>query len=541
MRLFRKYRVRKKTLTGVSRTTLTRFKTLLGFGVRKKKKDLPWMLYVSFFGSIIVLISRLIMLFPACTVDKMDESGKPHSGKQVAAQITTGDLTDNGIEVVIRTDTTSFPAPSEERIIGITNGELFELEGVEQNTPAIITFMDNTSRTATVNASGQIRGDNSEINLTVQSLSLNGEAPVLIGRLGCETIHLKFNNGALVHRNAANGAIPIGTYAELQLINTATDALAANYIQESDINLMGKPWTPVGRGNNASNCFTGTYDGNCRTINGLYINDPSLDYAGLFGCIGATDVAGEVKNTGVSGNVTGREWIGGIAGYVNPGRIENCFSAVDVTGGGATTSAGNRVGGIAGQLYMGSAIVNCYSTGKITGIQHVGGITGLLNSNNGTNLSVVENCYATGAVSGKISVGGLVGQVQTGGVVWNSVALNPYVYSEPSTTSQYPVARVAVRIAASNYSVNNYAWGGMGTNHGASFMLGTHAAKHDVHNGFDGVSAPAATFRTAAFWTSNSTSSTTPRTGWDTSIWSITDGKLPGLFNKPVELPNHLR
>ena len=417
---------------------------------------------------------------------------------------------------------------------------LFELEGVAQNTPATVYFTNSTSRAATVNASGQIVGDKSEINLTVESLSLNGGVPVLIGRTGGETIHLKFNGAALVHRNAVNGAIPIGSYAELQLINTAAGALGYDYKQDADINLMGKVWTPIGR--NATNYhFTGTYDGNRKMITGLYINNTSLDYAGLFGYIGVSGDPGEVKNLGVAGSVTGREWVGAIAGYVNPGRIENCFSTANVTGGGTTQAAGHRVGGIAGQIYTGSSIVNCYSTGNVTGIQDVGGIVGLLNSNSGTNLSIVENCYATGAVSGVYLVAGVAGQINNGGIVRNSVALNPYVHSEPSANIQHPVGRVEVRISGTNGDINKYAWDGMGTNNGEAFLLGTHATKQDVHTGYDGVSTPAATFRTAAFWTTTSSSPTTPWTAWDTSVWTITDGKLPGLFNKPVDIPIHLQ
>jgi len=418
---------------------------------------------------------------------------------------------------------------------------LFELEGVAQETPATITFTNNSSRTATVNASGQIPGNKSEINLTVESLSLNGGAPVLIGRMGGETIRLKYNNGVLVHRDAVNDIIPIGTYAEIQLINTASGALAGNYKQESDINLMGKPWTPIGRGNNAANRFTGKYNGNGNMIHGLYINNTSLDYAGFFGYVGTTGITGEVKNLGVAGNVTGREWVGGIAGYAYMSRIENCFSTADIVAAGTTQNAGHRVGGIVGQIYYGSTLSNCFSTGNVTGVQDVGGIIGLVNSNSGSNVSVVENCYATGAVSGIYLAGGVAGQVNTGGVVRNSVALNPYVHSEPSVTTQYPVGRVAVKVVASNNSVNNYAWTDMGTNNGESFLLGTHATKQDVHNGYDGVSTNAATFRSAAFWTTTSALPTTPWTGWDTSIWSITNGKLPGLFNKTVELPVHLQ
>ena len=443
-----------------------------------------------------------------------------------------------------RTAYIHFKAGRLTNIIAVTQGMpqtiLFELDGVPMNTPAKITFTNGYTRTDAVNTLGQIPGHYSEYSLTVESLSLNGGTPILIGRKGVETIYLKYNNGNLEHRNVLNGAIPIGAYSELQLINTASGALSENYKQEADINLMDKPWTPIGRGNNATNRFTGRYDGNGHLITGLYINNTSLDYAGLFGYVGATGAPAEVVNLGVLGSVTGREYVGGLVGYLYMSTIENCFSAVDVTGAGATATAGHRVGGVAGQIYYGSNLVNSFATGNVKGLQNVGGVVGLVNSNSNANTTTVENCYATGAVSGAYLVGGVAGQINTGGIVRNSVALNPYVQSAPSTTTQYPVGRVLVKIVASNNSVNNYAWTGMGTNNGEPFLLGTQPTKQDVHNGYDGVSIHSATIGSAAFWTTTSTSSTTPWTGWDTSIWTITNGKLPGLFNKTVDLPAHL-
>jgi len=404
---------------------------------------------------------------------------------------------------------------------------LFELGGVASGATAMITYTNNSSRTTTVNNYKKILAEPSDSYLTIESLSISGGAPILIGRKGNETVSLKFNNGNLVHRDAAlDGMIPIGTYSELQLINTAAGALEGHYKQEADIQLMDKPWTPIGK--NSNNSFTGIYDGNGHAITGLSINNTSLDNAGLFGYVGAANVSSGVFNLGVSGSVTGRQYVGGIVGYLYSSTIANCFAAVDVTGAGTTTNAGTSVGGIAGQIYYGSHLNNSYSTGNVTGIQNVGGIVGLLNSNAGTNISVVENCYATGAISGNYLVAGVVGQINQNGLVRNCVALNKYVKGNPSATSQYPVGRVFVRTVGTNNSSNNHAWSAMGLNGGAPFQLGA----EESLNGYDGISIPTATLKSTAFWTISA--------GWDTAVWTIKDGKLPGLFNKSVEFPGHI-
>jgi hypothetical protein len=48
----------------------------------------------------------------------------------------------------------------------------------------------------------------------------------------------------------------------------------------------GKGWVPIGASKtNSTSPFYGTFDGGGHTISGLYINDPTLDHAGLFGIL----------------------------------------------------------------------------------------------------------------------------------------------------------------------------------------------------------------------------------------------------------------
>ena len=190
----------------------------------------------------------------------------------------------------------------------------------------------------------------------------------------------------------------------------------------ADIDLTGKEWTPIPG-------YTGTFDGDGKTITGLTINKSSESNVGLFASIieGGTvknltldnvniitassnvgAIAGEnsgtIENCSVSGNVEGNElnvsYVGGITGK-NQGTITACHSSATVKG--------INVGGIAGQ--SNAFITACYSTGNVTvenniaSYSYVGGVVG-----QNTVRANLTACYATGDVKGGGDyVGGVVG------------------------------------------------------------------------------------------------------------------------------------
>ena len=162
----------------------------------------------------------------------------------------------------------------------------------------------------------------------------------------------------------------------------------------NDIDLEGSAtnqWTPIG--NSEENAYTGTFNGNGNTISGLTINDSNADDQGLFGYVGT---GGTVKDLTVSGSVSGRMFVGGIAGR-NGGNVINCAFSGSVSGN-------SPVGGVVGSNSFSATVTNCYNTGTVTGTSKwVGGVVGL---NSGGN---VENCYNIGDVSGGEDVGGVVG------------------------------------------------------------------------------------------------------------------------------------
>lgn len=116
------------------------------------------------------------------------------------------------------------------------------------------------------------------------------------------------------------------------------------------------PWTPIG--NNAGTegwQFLGTFDGNDRTVRGLYV-EGAHGYAGLFGVVGmlGRNTKAEVKNLRVEGKVFVERvfYAGGVAGFVGYGaKITGCSfqGTVETTvDNRATAGYTGYTGGIAG-------------------------------------------------------------------------------------------------------------------------------------------------------------------------------------------------
>ena len=173
-----------------------------------------------------------------------------------------------------------------------------------------------------------------------------------------------------------------------------------NITLDTDIDLTGKDWTPIGT--SFSNSYKGTFDGGGHTIKGLTFTTNDK-YAGLFGWL---NKAGTVKNVVMEGvQITSNQIyggsIGGVAGY-SWGTIENCSVSGSVSG---TV----YVGGVVGAQIDGS-ITGCSSSATVKGTVDVGGVAGQTNSS-----ATLTACYATGNVIieidpvKNISGGGLVG------------------------------------------------------------------------------------------------------------------------------------
>ena len=200
-----------------------------------------------------------------------------------------------------------------------------------------------------------------------------------------------------------------------------------NITLTDNIDLTGIDWTPIGKDDNKA--YTGTFDGNGKTITGLTVTG-SNKYAGLFGDIDengtvknvvledvqitsdnssgsvggvAGDSWGTIENCSVSGSVSGTLFVGGVVSNQIGGSITGCSSS-------ATVKGEAYVGGIAGETNYGATLTACYATGSVTGSGsgtiYVGGVTG------SNNLGILTACYhAKGDVSGPTgTTGGVAGR-----------------------------------------------------------------------------------------------------------------------------------
>ena len=151
-------------------------------------------------------------------------------------------------------------------------------------------------------------------------------------------------------------------------------------------------WEPIGYFNSNSDyaIYSGTFDGNGKTISGLYLSNNSLSYMGLFGYS-----SGTIKNVGVIDSYfKGYEYIGGVCGY-NAGTVKLCYSN--------SYLSGSNIGGVCGLNHPGANIANCYHTGTVNGGTNVGGVCGA-NSSGAT----ITNCHNVGTLSGT-TVGSVCG------------------------------------------------------------------------------------------------------------------------------------
>ncbi|MCQ2193238.1 MAG: hypothetical protein MJZ23_10350, partial [Paludibacteraceae bacterium] len=234
-------------------------------------------------------------------------------------------------------------------------------------------------------------------------------------------------------------------------------------------------WRPI-------TSYSGDFDGNGKTIKGLYIGtDNSDDYAGLFGLL----VGGSIKNLTVEGSINANNlYVGGIVGRVNQLstnatlQIVNCVNKVSINCPGSD----KYVGGIVGYSED-VAFEKCINMGDINANNcYVGGIAGAVRGRSSLlNKSVtVDYCANVGNLKGKY-VGGIVGTSPTfvgiGLIVDFS---NCYVYGNLSSTD-LPVNEFIGNCNNGSSSTNSY------YNQDAYMnvrdYIGTSVSKEDFANG----------------------------------------------------------
>lgn len=188
-------------------------------------------------------------------------------------------------------------------------------------------------------------------------------------------------------------------------INTADRT--ANAVLTADIDLEGRPWTPIGSTGEENNNFRGVFDGQNYTIRGLNVKGGRAGL-GFFGEVRT----GTVKNFTIYGEVvvnTEVDYVGGVIGSIcglngendlerNGAVIQNITSYVNLT---AKVHGTGMIGGFVGYANHQSLIEQCswygtFDAGEYRVDSGAGGFIGKIQEN--TSEVTIRNCAAYGTI-----------------------------------------------------------------------------------------------------------------------------------------------
>ncbi len=217
----------------------------------------------------------------------------------------------------------------------------------------------------------------------------------------------------------------ISSAAELAYLATFTATNSASRdkhfkVTVSEIDLKGKPWTPIGCVSNGGR-FRGIFDGNGVVIKGLSLDNIDCQWVGLFGIVqNAT-----IKNVTVYASATTLNAkstnVGGLVGLLsadNPNTLSNCNVHVNFV---VSPTAETYLGAAVGYMRAASLIENVNTFGKISvdssAEVNVGGIVGRVNNAataNGSGDANIRSCNNYATITNKRAnattiAGGIVG------------------------------------------------------------------------------------------------------------------------------------
>jgi hypothetical protein len=248
-------------------------------------------------------------------------------------------------------------------------------------------------------------------DLGLLNINITGGSYVggLVGEFDLETISNCFSTGSVTGNYDVGGLV--GDLYGSVFNSYSTTTINANGDSPSALGgLVGalEPLTVWGLGTISNSYATGDVSGiGAVNIGGLVgfadenssisnsyatgdISSVGQDYVG-----GLTGSAyGNISYSYSTGNVSGRDLVGGFTGYTHDsGIIYNSYSTGNVSGD-------DYIGGFIGEIF--GNISNSYSTGNVNGTNYIGGFIGGV-------FGLVSDSYATGNVSGVNFTGGFVG------------------------------------------------------------------------------------------------------------------------------------
>lgn len=178
----------------------------------------------------------------------------------------------------------------------------------------------------------------------------------------------------------------------------------------ADIDLTGFRWVPIGFGDSE---FAGVFDGCGHTVRNMTIKK---DYPGSYGLFGFC--TGIIENLTVIGSITcvagdAHSAVGGIAGLVDGGQINNCTADISIDS--QKRSLGMYAGGVVGQLREG-AICDCRSSTRFENVLgnfiYLGGVVGAAENAKITHCVFDGSIQILGDTGYYIDAGSIVGNVR---------------------------------------------------------------------------------------------------------------------------------
>ena len=219
-----------------------------------------------------------------------------------------------------------------------------------------------------------------------------------------------------------DGYLNISEFSELVWLfeNQLTDSHTLSYELDNDIDAFETKYWHEGKGFKPIDSFSGILEGNSHKIKHFYNNRSEEDNVsfisqlnqGIVRNIALTDcyingnnnisalvgsnINGKVYNCYSTGKIQGVENVGGLIGY-NNGEVNSCYNV-------ASIYSKNWMGGLIGRNSDEGIISKCYNMGNVTGTDNWAG--GLVGENTG----IISDCYCIGSVICGGHVAGFVGE-----------------------------------------------------------------------------------------------------------------------------------
>lgn len=287
----------------------------------------------------------------------------------------------------------------------------------------------------------------------------------------------------------------------------------------------------------SSSIYTGGFIGytyqahsfiNCH-VKGTTVKAVQAAVGNVGGFIGYTDYAGanfQDCTVDAASSVTAKgDRVGGFVGWANvPDAYKACSTAATVT------NTAGYTGGFAGYAAGASLYTGCTATGNVTGTQNTGGFAGAIEN------ALIMYCrYADGSVSaGQNVAGGFVGLAETGTIL-NCYTTGSLSGGSQAGGFMGSAGDVTVEFCynSGNMSGGAGAFVGKCLNKDASI---SHCIGWNASLPFCGSNTVGASITEVYAGTAQTVSSQASAQTWPTAVWNLS-GSLPVLKDTPLRIP----